>query len=82
MPVADRCRNCGLRGHQTQNCPSWGPLFPGPGKTKADYAKLYETIQNKLAKDIVEEHQGHEVEEQPRTPRKRRVSTTDTPQGT
>lgn len=71
MAVVDRCRNCGIRGHQTQNCPSWGPLYPAPGKTREDYAKQNKKIQDKLARDIVEEHLGHEIEEEPTIRRSR-----------
>jgi hypothetical protein len=55
---ADRCRNCNLL-HRTDRCPSYGPMFPAPGKTKADYQDLYERIQNQLAADILAEHYGH-----------------------
>ena len=67
---ADRCRNCGLL-HKTHTCPSWGPMFPAPGKTKEDYAKLHEKIQNMLAADIIAEHDGDDGDdtryETPRT---------------
>jgi hypothetical protein len=56
---ADRCRNCGLL-HKTYNCPSYGPMFPAPGKSREDYAELNEKIQNQIAKDVLAEHYGHD----------------------
>lgn len=56
---ADRCRNCGLM-HRTQNCPSYGPMFPAPGKNKTDYIKEHQKIQDLLAGDILREHYGHD----------------------
>lgn len=55
-----RCRNCGLL-HKTQNCPSFGPAYPAPGKTFADYTDEYVRIQNLVALDIINEHEGHDV---------------------
>lgn len=60
---ADRCRNCGLL-HKTQACPSWGPMFPAPGKAKGDYTEEYERIQNLIAGDILAEHYGHDSDNQ------------------
>lgn len=54
-----RCRNCGL-WHSTQICPSFGPMFPAPGKDKSDYASVEREIQRRLAQDIVDEHNGAE----------------------
>lgn len=63
-----RCRNCGLPGHKTQHCPSFGPAYPEPGKTFADYADEYVRIQNLVAADVLAEHYGddhdHLVEEE------------------
>lgn len=59
---ADRCRNCGLL-HKTHACPSYGPMFPAPGKEKGDYAKLHQEIQDMLAADILAEHHGHDHED-------------------
>ena len=68
-----RCRNCGLLGHKTQHCPSFGPAYPEPGKTFADYADEYVRIQNLVAADVLAEHYGDDhdhlndvfVEEEP-----------------
>lgn len=67
-----RCRNCGLPGHKTQHCPSFGPAYPEPGKTFADYADEYVRIQNLVAADVLAEHYGNDhdhpaefVEEEP-----------------
>jgi hypothetical protein len=57
-----RCRNCGL-WHGTNVCPSYGPMFPAPGKTAADYEELRKKIQDRVAADIVAEHEGTETEE-------------------
>jgi len=54
---ADRCRNCGLL-HKTHTCPSYGPMFPAPGKSREDYAKENERIQNLIAADVMREHYG------------------------
>ena len=55
-----RCRNCGDARHATQQCESYGPWFPEPGKTKADYAKEEERISRLVAVDILHEHElGH-----------------------
>ena len=59
-----RCRNCGL-WHNTRVCPSYGPMFPAPGKGPEDYADLKQQIQNRIAADIVAEHDGTETEEGP-----------------
>ena len=56
---ADRCRNCGLL-HKTYACPSYGPMFPEPGKSREDYAELNEKIQNQIAADVLAEHYGHD----------------------
>lgn len=67
-----RCRNCGL-WHHTKNCPSYGPMYPAPGKTAADYEEMRKKIQDRIAADIVAEHGGEEVDEGPviRNTRKR-----------
>lgn len=67
-----RCRNCGL-WHDTKVCPSYGPMFPAPGKQSSDYEQLRKKIQDRIAADIVAEHGGGEVEEGPAliNPRKR-----------
>lgn len=67
-----RCRNCGL-WHDTRSCPSYGPMYPAPGKTSADYEEMRKKIQDRIAADIVAEHEGAEVDEGPviRNPRKR-----------
>ena len=54
-----RCRNCGLM-HKTQHCPSFGPAYPAPGKTFADYLDEYERIQNLVAGDVLKEHYNHD----------------------
>lgn len=55
-----RCRNCGDARHVTQQCKTYGPWFPEPGKTKADYAKEEERISSLVAVDILHEHElGH-----------------------
>lgn len=55
-----RCYNCGLLGHKTQFCPSFGPKYPSPGKTAEDYAKEAQRIANLFAGDIVAEHSHDE----------------------
>jgi hypothetical protein len=60
--MKERCRNCGLQ-HNTRTCPSWGPMFPAPGKTAADYAEVAKKIADRVAADIVAEHNGEETEE-------------------
>jgi hypothetical protein len=57
-----RCRNCGL-WHNTRDCPRHGPMFPAPGKTAADYVDVAREIANRVARDIVAEHEGTEAEE-------------------
>lgn len=57
-----RCYNCGLLGHKTQFCPSFGPKYPGPGKTGQDYAEEAQRIANLFAADIIGEH-SHVTEE-------------------
>lgn len=47
-----RCRNCGLT-HSTKSCPSYGPMYPAPGKSTADYEEERERIRDLLASDIV-----------------------------
>ena len=58
-----RCRNCGNPAHKTQNCPRFGPWYPEPGKSKADYTELEEEINRKVAADILAEHEGHDGED-------------------
>jgi len=55
-----RCYNCGLEGHKTQVCPSYGPHYPEPGKTREDYKELSQRIANRFAADIIQEHEVHE----------------------
>jgi hypothetical protein len=54
-----RCRNCGNAAHKTQHCPRFGPWYPEPGKTSADYADIRDMIATKVAADILAEHEGH-----------------------
>jgi hypothetical protein len=76
-----RCRNCGL-WHETKNCPRYGPMFPEPGKTRADYAKMEQEIQNRVAADIIADHNGEENDEgpevfplKPRVYKKRKITS-------
>lgn len=55
-----RCYNCGIPGHLTTKCPRHGPYWPEPGKERADYAELIQEIADKVAGDIIREHEGHE----------------------
>lgn len=55
-----RCYNCGLQGHKTQHCPSYGPRYPAPGKTKEDYAAEASRIMALFAADILAEHEPDE----------------------
>jgi hypothetical protein len=57
-----RCYNCGLEGHRTQVCPSYGPWYPEPGKDKGDYADKAQHIANLFAADIIREHGGDDDE--------------------
>lgn len=52
-----RCYNCGVVGHKTQVCPSYGPRYPEPGKTRLDYGDLEKQIANLFAADIIREHE-------------------------
>ena len=52
-----RCRNCGDARHATQECVDYGPWYPEPGKTRADYAKEEERISGLVAVDIIHEHE-------------------------
>lgn len=56
---ADRCRNCGLL-HKTHACPSFGPMFPAPGKSRESYEAENTRIQNLIAADVMREHYGHD----------------------
>lgn len=38
-------------------CPSYGPYFLEPGKTREDYAELIQTIADINAADIIREHE-------------------------
>lgn len=71
-----RCRNCGL-WHNTRICPNYGPMFPEPGRTAADYAAVAKKIADRVAADIVAEHNGIEGTEgeiiELKPTRKRRV---------
>jgi hypothetical protein len=60
-----RCYNCGLIGHKTQFCPSFGPRYPGPGKTATDYTEEAAKISQLFAADILAEHSHEEVNEGP-----------------
>lgn len=55
-----RCYNCGIQLHKTQNCPSYGPRYPAPGKTSQDYADEANRIMALFAADILAEHQHEE----------------------
>jgi hypothetical protein len=46
--------------HKTQHCPRYGPWYPEPGKTREDYAELAAEIADKVAADILAEHEGHD----------------------
>lgn len=59
-----RCRNCGDARHLTQECLSYGPWYPEPGKVKADYAKEEERISALVAVDILHEHDLDHLEDQ------------------
>lgn len=61
-----RCYNCGLQGHKTQHCPSYGPRYPAPGKTGQDYGDEAERIMALFAADILAEHE-HEEDDQDAT---------------
>lgn len=62
--MPERCYNCGIPGHLTQNCARYGPKYPAPGKTSADYVELNQQIMNKVAQDIIVEHMDHAEEEE------------------
>jgi len=51
-----RCYNCGIQGHKTQNCPSFGPRYPAPGKSGQDYGDEAQRIMQLFAADILAEH--------------------------
>lgn len=55
-----RCYNCGIQGHKTQHCPSYGPRYPAPGKTTADYEGEKARILRLFAADILAEHEPNE----------------------
>jgi hypothetical protein len=59
----NRCRNCGVLNHLTQRCPRFGPWYPEPGKSKADYAELAAQIEALVAADILAEHMDGQEEE-------------------
>jgi hypothetical protein len=54
--AANRCRNCGVLGHYTQECTEFGPWYPEEGKTRLDYAEQDEIIRLAIAQDIMDEH--------------------------
>jgi len=58
-----RCYNCGLIGHKTQFCPSYGPRYPEPGKTSQDYGDEAQRIANLFAADIIREHEGLDLDD-------------------
>lgn len=64
MRPTSRCYNCGIPGHQTQVCPHYGPRFPGPGMTVADYEETAQKIRNLLAADIINEHNSDHSEDE------------------
>jgi len=66
-----RCYNCGLQGHKTQHCPSYGPRYPEPGKTAQDYGDEANRIMALFAADILAEHS--EVDEDEDDPSRVRV---------
>lgn len=72
-----RCRNCGLLGHRTQMCPSYGPWYPAPGKTKDDYEKLRIKIANLIAADVIAEHEGRELQQEYQAKKPRKARKTD-----
>lgn len=51
-----RCRNCGILDHRTQACPRYGPWYPEPGKSRADYSEVADEIGRLVARDILHEH--------------------------
>lgn len=57
-----RCRNCGLH-HNTRVCPSYGPMFPAPGFEASDYEAMRKKIADRVAADVLAEHNGEETEE-------------------
>ncbi len=59
-----RCYNCGLQGHKTQHCPSYGPRYPEPGKTAQDYGDEANRIMRLFATDIVAEHSEADDDEE------------------
>lgn len=64
MSVTSRCYNCGLKGHQTQVCPHYGPRYPAPGKTAEDYAKVADKVRKLIAADIINEHNADHSEDE------------------
>lgn len=60
---ADRCRNCGLL-HKTYACPSFGPMFPAPGRSRESYEEENTRIQNLIAADVMREHYGHDGDDE------------------
>jgi hypothetical protein len=59
-----RCYNCGLQGHKTQHCPSYGPRYPAPGKTGQDYGDEANRIMKLFAADILAEHSEVDEDEE------------------
>jgi hypothetical protein len=60
-----RCNNCGVLGHLPRACPNYGWYYPAPGKTRLDYEKDRQRVQNLIAADIISEHEVHEDDEDP-----------------
>jgi hypothetical protein len=55
-----RCNNCGVLGHLPRACPNYGWYYPAPGKTRLDYIKDRQRVQDLIAGDIISEHEVHE----------------------
>jgi hypothetical protein len=60
-----RCNNCGILGHLPRACPNYGWYYPAPGKTRLDYEKDRQRVQDLIASDIISEHEVHEDDEDP-----------------
>lgn len=51
-----RCRNCGI-WHATESCTDYGPVHPASGRPVSDYRYVAEAINDRVAQDIVNEHE-------------------------